>query len=399
MSGEKRGLLIGINYYGTSSELAGCINDTKSIKEILLKSGYLEQNIVLMNDDYPNTDVKYPTKQNILNAIAELVRALPSGSKLFFHYSGHGTQVTDNGTDEVDKKDEAICPVDYSLSGFITDDELYNALVKPLDETITLHTVMDSCHSGTVLDLRYNYKFNKNIEDDRNLKNITRRNTRIYNNIIRRNNIKNNIFIRRNNKKYDKDGYDKYRYDKDGYNNQGYNKAGYNKDGYNKQGFDRQGYNKDGYNKQGYNRQGFNKDGYNKQGYNKDGFNKDGYNKQGYDKDGYNKNGIDKYGNKRPINTPNNDIMLSLNINNNNVESKATVCMFSGCRDNQTSADTYEGGKNVGAMTNAFYNVYKDGITYETLLNNILQYLKGKYTQLPQLSFGKPVDVKSVVRL
>lgn len=39
------------------------------------------------------------------------------------------------------------------------DDELNARLVRPLQQGITLHAVIDACHSGTVMDLPYRTKY------------------------------------------------------------------------------------------------------------------------------------------------------------------------------------------------------------------------------------------------
>lgn len=51
------------------------------------------------------------------------------GDVLFFHFSGHGTQIPDRASEESDGKDEAICPTDMNV---IADDDL-RALFKPLE--------------------------------------------------------------------------------------------------------------------------------------------------------------------------------------------------------------------------------------------------------------------------
>jgi uncharacterized caspase-like protein len=65
-----------------------------------------------------------PTKSNILLAMRWLVYGCSSGDSLVFHFSGHGTQVDDQDDDELDGKDEAICPLDGDLNGYIRDDEI-----------------------------------------------------------------------------------------------------------------------------------------------------------------------------------------------------------------------------------------------------------------------------------
>ena len=50
---------------------------------------------------------------------------------------------------------ETILPTDHKRAGQIVDDELHRALVLPLQPGVTLHAVIDACHSGTALDLPY----------------------------------------------------------------------------------------------------------------------------------------------------------------------------------------------------------------------------------------------------
>lgn len=59
---------------------------------------------------------------------------------------------------EVDACDETILPMDFRRSGEIIDDILRKRLVDPLPQGAKLTAFFDSCHSGTVLDLRYNWQ-------------------------------------------------------------------------------------------------------------------------------------------------------------------------------------------------------------------------------------------------
>lgn len=51
-----------------------------------------------------------------------------------------------------------MVPVDYASSGQIRDDDLFDHLVCAMPQGSTLVSVMDCCHSGTVLDLPYKYR-------------------------------------------------------------------------------------------------------------------------------------------------------------------------------------------------------------------------------------------------
>lgn len=74
--------------------------------------------------------------------------------------------------------------------------------------------------------------------------------------------------------------------------------------------------------------------------------------------------------------------------------SPADVISWSGCKDSQTSADTFEGGQATGAMSFAFISSLSQNSqqSYQTLLNNIRTILREKYSQKPQLSSSHPMD-------
>ncbi|KAI7285734.1 metacaspase [Hortaea werneckii] len=72
-------------------------------------------------------------------------------------------------------------------------------------------------------------------------------------------------------------------------------------------------------------------------------------------------------------------------------EGAKNVWMYSGCRDDQTSADASIQGSHVGAMSWAFLNSMKEygpQQTFVQVLQHTRQLLKGNYAQVPQLSVG-----------
>lgn len=98
-----------------------------------------------------------PTRANIQEAFKWLVRGIQAGDSLVFYFSGHGKRQRDYNGDEVDGFDETICPVDFEKNGMIVDNDINEAIVRPLIKDVTLHAIIDSCHSGTVLDLQRVY--------------------------------------------------------------------------------------------------------------------------------------------------------------------------------------------------------------------------------------------------
>ncbi|SPO01366.1 probable Metacaspase-1B [Cephalotrichum gorgonifer] len=156
-TGQRKALLIGINYFGQRGQLRGCINDVRNMSGYLVTHfGYKRDDMVILTDDQQNP-ISQPTKQNILRAMHWLVKDARPNDSLFFHYSGHGGQTEDLDGDEVDGYDEVIFPVDFRQTGHITDDEMHRIMVAPLPAGVRLTAIFDSCHSGTALDLPYIY--------------------------------------------------------------------------------------------------------------------------------------------------------------------------------------------------------------------------------------------------
>ena len=153
---NKKALLIGINYTGTSNELYGCINDVNSIKERISKQGF--------NDITVITDLttKKATRNNILEGFKNLLMNCQAGDLLFFVYSGHGSYAIDRNGDEKDGRDELIVSCD--LQG-VLDDELKTLIQTYLKADVTLFALFDSCFSGSVLDLKYQFMDSLNYEN------------------------------------------------------------------------------------------------------------------------------------------------------------------------------------------------------------------------------------------
>ncbi|GFH57094.1 metacaspase [Chaetoceros tenuissimus] len=154
--GNKRAVMVGINYIGQDGELRGCHNDVLNMKEYLMDvHGFEESNMNILLDDGVHTD---PTKDNIMTAFREIVQQSEEGDVVYIHYSGHGASVRDDDGDEADGMDETLVPVDYNKSGLIRDDDLLTTLVVPMKKGVFVTAIMDCCHSGTILDLPFNFK-------------------------------------------------------------------------------------------------------------------------------------------------------------------------------------------------------------------------------------------------
>jgi hypothetical protein len=153
--GIDRAVVVGINYIGTGAALSGCINDAHSALGFLKRNGLKDKprdSYVLLTEEKGELR---PTRKNILKAFHWLTKGSKPGETLWFHFSGHGSQTADAAGDEADGMDETLCPVDYEAAGMITDDDIRAQLVETLPKGVALYVVMDCCHSGTILDLRF----------------------------------------------------------------------------------------------------------------------------------------------------------------------------------------------------------------------------------------------------
>jgi hypothetical protein len=161
---NKKALLIGINYTGTSNELFGCINDVTNIKERISTQGF--NNITVLTD----LTTKKATRNNILEEFKNLLINSKEGDLLFLLYSGHGLYTLDKNGDEKTGYDQLIVPCDFNG---IVDDELKLMIQTNLKPNVTLFAMFDSCFSGSVLDLKYQYmdstNYDKYTENDKQL--------------------------------------------------------------------------------------------------------------------------------------------------------------------------------------------------------------------------------------
>ncbi len=144
----KKALLVGINDYAPvgagGPDLRGCVNDVRDMANTLSALGIVPATPSTMQI---LTDAR-ATKTAIIRGFKWLITGAKKGDVLVFHYSGHGSQVADVSGDELDRKDETICPHDYATAGMIKDDD-FRAMLTGLPAGVNLDIILDSCHSGT----------------------------------------------------------------------------------------------------------------------------------------------------------------------------------------------------------------------------------------------------------
>ncbi|MEO8380331.1 MAG: caspase family protein [Acidobacteriota bacterium] len=152
---RRRALLVGIDDYGLEASgtgtrrgfrnLDGAANDVALMRDILL-SVYrfrAEEIVVLTN--------QAAGRAAILEAIdQQLIAGARRGDLRLFYFSGHGSQVKNSLSAEVDHRDESIVPAD-TLAGAhdIRDKELRRRFGPLLDRGVRLTVILDSCHSGS----------------------------------------------------------------------------------------------------------------------------------------------------------------------------------------------------------------------------------------------------------
>ncbi|THU97832.1 hypothetical protein K435DRAFT_857280 [Dendrothele bispora CBS 962.96] len=198
---KRRALLIGISYQDSKTEsstsnenlpklskrtatdtLEGTHNDVRDVRDLLIDFlGYSEEDIILMTDDPSTKSTLIPTRSNIINQLEKFIQPDEPNTRYFFLYAGHSRQIPCKDGTEEDGLNECIVPSDafdvYNLPDdkleekgnaaekFIMDDILYEYLVQPLEQldSSRLTAVLDTCHSGTLLDLPH-YRCNRYIQ-------------------------------------------------------------------------------------------------------------------------------------------------------------------------------------------------------------------------------------------
>ena len=145
----KRAVLIGINTYTFFNALDGCVNDARSMDELLRTQFGFESTRLLLDTD--------ATRDNILGAFNQLVAEAQADDAVLVYYAGHGSQIRDREGDEPSGFDSTLLPIDSSRDAAhpeqmreITDDEIFLFLQKLGNKTKAITVIVDACHSGTI---------------------------------------------------------------------------------------------------------------------------------------------------------------------------------------------------------------------------------------------------------
>jgi hypothetical protein len=155
-----RAILFGLNYeHEPDATLRGCTNDVRNMSRMLRDELLPKGSVVQAFCDDNAAQRRDTTAQGILRIMYELAVASHRDSLdlVWIHFSGHGSYIVDRNGDEKDKRDECLVPSDYKKAGVISDDVLHS-LFKQFSPNTRVVFICDSCHSGTIGDVKYDWE-------------------------------------------------------------------------------------------------------------------------------------------------------------------------------------------------------------------------------------------------
>lgn len=139
-----KALIVGVgNYQLPSANLKGIDLDVKMASDMALYMGIAPENIHVVMDENA-------TVGRVKEQMAWLSQNVGDKDRVFFYFSGHGTQVPDKNSDEADGLDEAMVLHDIdgkSYNGLYVDDDFGAALKRVPSQNMVV--MVDACHSGT----------------------------------------------------------------------------------------------------------------------------------------------------------------------------------------------------------------------------------------------------------
>ncbi|MFY9261879.1 MAG: caspase family protein [Gallionella sp.] len=139
-----KALIVGVgNYQLPSANLKGIDLDVKMASDMALYMGIAPENIHVVMDENA-------TLGRVKEQMTWLSQNVGDKDRVFFYFSGHGTQVPDKNTEEADGLDEAMVLHDIdgkSYNGLYVDDDFGAALKRIPSQNMVV--MVDACHSGT----------------------------------------------------------------------------------------------------------------------------------------------------------------------------------------------------------------------------------------------------------
>lgn len=148
-SGETYVLICALDYKKTGNALT-CSIDGRNMEELCEACDIPRENVRAMYDEQC-------TKENVEEAIEEMLGQCGANDNFVFYYSGHGTSMKDQTGDEADGQDEAFCFVtadgQISYESCMTDDHFAQVVTDSIqDDEVHVVILTDCCHSGSICD-------------------------------------------------------------------------------------------------------------------------------------------------------------------------------------------------------------------------------------------------------
>ena len=170
-----RSLFIGCQYYRTKGELRGSVNDVFTTMKLLRALGFdLAMTKVLVDDRNFIARTGNPDRRTIEKELNWLIDGAKPGDHLFLHFAGHATQVPQQQASHHQSRQQernnssfcdAIVPVDYQKSGYITDDFLFENFFTKVPPGCRLTCVFDTAIYSASFgsDLEFEWKFEEDL--------------------------------------------------------------------------------------------------------------------------------------------------------------------------------------------------------------------------------------------
>jgi len=155
---ETRALVVGINSYSPPAglendvrgrgwtDLKGAVDDARGMASLLVRRFDVpKENIELLLDDQA-------TRDSIVSGLCRiLLDEAAAGDLAIVYFAGHGSQIRNTASDELDGMDETLVPADACLGApDIRDKEIRRLLWQALEKEVRVVLISDSCHSGSI---------------------------------------------------------------------------------------------------------------------------------------------------------------------------------------------------------------------------------------------------------
>lgn len=137
----KKALLIGISEYAHLKPLRGAANDVDLMASVLVGRYAFDQgNVRVLRN-------AAATREAILTSLAALVATAEPHDAIYVHFSGYGSQVSDQSGEELDQLDESLVPYDgRGGADDILDDEIEMFLRDIVKKTRNVTLTLDVCY-------------------------------------------------------------------------------------------------------------------------------------------------------------------------------------------------------------------------------------------------------------